>query len=251
MSPYSWARPGGRYLSFAEREEIALLRVQGEGVRQIARALGRSPSTISRELRRNAATRGGKLDYRASVAQWKAELFARRPKTAKLVENKQLRDYVQQRLAGRITDAKGRVAAGPATRTWTGRNKPHRSDRQWVQAWSPEQIAQRLKIDFPEDKSMRISYEAIYQALYIAERGALDRELILTLRTGRALRMPRARSERVAWAHITPDVLIGNRPAEAEGRANPGHWEGDLVRHEALCNRAEVRGLRRCAVAAA
>lgn len=117
MSPRSWSPPGGRYLSFAEREEIALLRVQGKGVRQIAQALGRSPSTISRELRRNAATRGGKLDYRASVAQWRAELFARRPKTAKLVENTQLRDYVQQRLAGRITDAKGRVAAGPATGT--------------------------------------------------------------------------------------------------------------------------------------
>ncbi len=82
MSPYSWSRPGARYLSFAEREEIALLRVQGKGVRQIALALGRSPSTVSRELRRNSATRGGKLDYRASVAQWKAELFARRPKTA-------------------------------------------------------------------------------------------------------------------------------------------------------------------------
>ncbi|MBF6303014.1 IS30 family transposase [Nocardia amamiensis] len=229
MSPYSWSPPGGRYLSFAEREEIALLRVQGEGVRQIARALGRSPSTISRELRRNAATRGGKLDYRASVAQWKAELFARRPKMAKLVQNTQLRDYVQQRLAGRITDAKGRVAAGPATGIWTGRNKPHRSDRQWVQGWSPQQIAARLKIDFPDDESMRISHEAIYQALYIEGRGALDRELILTLRTGRALRMPRARSKRITWAHITPDVLISERPVEAEDRANPGHWEGDLI----------------------
>ncbi len=229
MSPYSWSRPGGRYLSFAEREEIALLRVQGKGVRQIAQVLGRSPSTISRELRRNAATRSGKLDYRASVAQWKAELFARRPKTAKLAENRQLRDYVQQRLAGRITDAKGRVVTGPPTGTWTGRNKPHRSDRQWVQAWSPEQISQRLKIDFPDDTSMRISHEAIYQALYIEGRGGLDRELILTLRTGRSLRMPRARSKRVAWAHITPDVLISNRPAEAEDRANPGHWEGDLI----------------------
>ncbi|MFF0495653.1 IS30 family transposase [Nocardia aobensis] len=229
MSPYSWSRPGGRYLSFAEREEIALLRVQGKGVRQIAQVLGRSPSTISRELRRNAATRGGKLDYRASVAKWKAELFARRPKKPKLLENHQLRDYVQQRLAGRITDPKGRIAAGPQTGAWTGRNKPHRSDRQWVQAWSPEQISQRLRIDFPDDESMRISHEAIYQALYIDGRGALDRELILNLRTGRSLRMPRARSKRVAWAHITPDVLISERPAEAEGRVTAGHWEGDLI----------------------
>ncbi|WP_419198104.1 IS30 family transposase [Nocardia vinacea] len=229
MSPYSWSRPGGRYLSFAEREEIALLRVQGKGVRQIAQALGRSPSTISRELRRNAATRGGKLDYRASVAQWKAELFARRPKTAKLVDNQQLRNYVQQRLSGRIADANGKFAAGPVTGSWTGRNKPHRSDRQWVQAWSPEQISRRLRIDFPDDKSMRISHEAIYQGLYIEGRAALDRELILNLRTGRSLRMPRARAKRVAWAHVTPDVLISKRPAEAEDRVTPGHWEGDLI----------------------
>ncbi|MFI1918654.1 IS30 family transposase [Nocardia sp. NPDC020380] len=229
MSPYSWSPPGGRYLSFAEREEIALLKAQDKGVRQIAQALGRSPSTISRELRRNAATRGGKLVYRASVAQWKAELFARRPKKPKLLENQQLRKYVQHRLSGRIADADGRIAAGPATRTWTGRNKPHRSDRQWVQAWSPEQISQRLRIDFPDDKSMRISHESIYQALFIDGRGVLDRELILNLRTGRALRMPRARAKRVAWAHVTPDVLIDKRPAEAEDRTNPGHWEGDLI----------------------
>jgi len=92
----------GRYLSFEEREEIALLRAQGMGVREIARRLGRAPSTISRELRRNAATRGGKLDYRASVAQWKAELMARRPKTAKLLADDKLREYVQARLAGQV-----------------------------------------------------------------------------------------------------------------------------------------------------
>ncbi len=229
MSPYSWSPPSGRYLSSAEREEIALLRVRGKGVRQIAQTLGRSPSTISRELRRNAATRGGKLDYRASVVQWKAELFARRPKKARLLGNHRLRCYVQQRLAGRITDPTGRIVAGPQTGAWTGHNKPHRSDREWVQAWSPEQISQRLRIDFPDDESMRISHEAIYQALYIDGRGALDRELILNLRTGRSLRMPRARSTRVAWAHITPDVLISERPAEAEDRATAGHWEGDLI----------------------
>ncbi|HBP0731337.1 TPA: helix-turn-helix domain-containing protein, partial [Pseudomonas aeruginosa] len=90
----------GRYLSFAEREEIGLLRAQSVGVREIARRLGRSPSTISRELTRNAATRSGRLEYRASVAQWKAELVAKRPKPARLVTNPQLRHYVQERLEG-------------------------------------------------------------------------------------------------------------------------------------------------------
>ena len=132
---------------------------------------GSSPSTISRELRRNAATRGGKLEYRASVAQWKAELVARRPKTAKLVANPRLHAYVQERLAGQITRSDGTVVVGPATATWSGRNKPHRGDRAWVWAWSPEQIANRLRIDFPDDESMRISHEAIYQALYIEGRG--------------------------------------------------------------------------------
>ena len=103
MPPLILEPLSGRYLSFAEREEIALLRAQGAGVRQIAREFGRAPSTISRELRRNAATRSGKLDYRASVAQWKAELVAQRPKTAKLVANPRLRDYVQERLSGQIS----------------------------------------------------------------------------------------------------------------------------------------------------
>ena len=204
-------------------------RAQGAGVRQIARELGRAPSTISRELRRNAATRGGKLDYRASVAQWKADLVAQRPKIAKLVSNRRLREYVQDRLSGQISRRDGTTVAGPETGQWTGRNKPHRGDRGWVRAWSPEQIAARLKLDFPDDESMRISHEAIYQALYIQGRGALKRELILCLRTGRALRAPRARSKRTAWAHVTPEALISERPAEAEDRAVPGHWEGDLL----------------------
>jgi IS30 family transposase len=229
MSPFSSKPLSGRYLSFAEREEIALRRAQGAGVRQIARELGRAPSTISRELRRNAATRGGKLDYRVSVAQWKADLVAQRPKIAKLVSNRRLREYVQDRLSGQISRRDGTTVAGPETGQWTGRNKPHRGDRGWVRAWSPEQIAARLKLDFPDDESMRISHEAIYQALYIQGRGALKRELILCLRTGRALRAPRARSKRTAWAHVTPEALISERPAEAEDRAVPGHWEGDLL----------------------
>ena len=218
----------GRYLSFREREEIALLKVQGAGVRQIARLLGRAPSTISRELRRNAATRGGRLDYRASVAQWKADLVARRPKTAKLLANERLRDYVQERLAGQVRRPDGTLVAGPVA-AWSGHNKPRRGDRRWATAWSPEQIANRLPLEFPDDESMRISHEAIYQALFIQSRGALKRELVACLRTGRALRVPRARAKRQTWAHVTPEVMISERPAEVEDRAVPGHWEGDLL----------------------
>ncbi len=162
----------GRYLSSSEREDIALFRAQGAGVREIARRLGRSASTISRELRRNASTRSYWLDYKASTAQWHAERRARRPKAAKLVTNDRLRGYVQDRLAGVVRTADGGVVAGPAAPDWKGRNKPHRGDRAWVTAWSPEQISNRLKIDFPEDESMRISHEAIYQALYVESRGA-------------------------------------------------------------------------------
>jgi hypothetical protein len=142
----------GRYLTFQEREEIALRRVQGAEIREIARELRRNPSTISQELRRNAATRGGKLDYRPSVAQWKAELLAQRPKTAKLVVNDGLRDYVQERLAGRVRDQHGAEVAGPDARAWTGRNVGRRKDRRWASSWSPEQIANRLPIDFPDDE---------------------------------------------------------------------------------------------------
>lgn len=219
----------GRYLCFEEREEIALLRAKEVGVREIARRLGRSASTISRELRRNTATRGGKLEYRASVAQWKAELMARRPKTAKLVADERLRHYVQERLAGQVRRPGGAVVPGPATRAWKGRNKPFRQDRRWASAWSPEQIANRLKIDFPDDGSMRISHEAIYQALYVQSRGALKRELVACLRTGRALRVPRARARARGKGFVSEEIMISERPAEAADRAVPGHWEGDLI----------------------
>jgi IS30 family transposase len=218
-----------RYLSFSEREEIAVLQAQGVGVREIARLIDRSPSTVSRELTRNAATRSGKLEYRASVAQWKSELAARRPKPAKLVMNPRLHQYVQDRLEGKIYDAQGRAVAGPRQAPFIGRNKPHRGDRKWVNGWSPEQIANRLQVDFPDDPSMRISHEAIYQSLYIQGRGALKRELVSYLRMGRALRVPRARAQAKAWAHVSEEVMISSRPAEAEDRAVPGHWEGDLI----------------------
>ena len=170
------------------------MRAQGVGVREIARRIGRSPSTVSRELRRNAATRGGRLEYRASVAQWKAELMARRPKTAKLaVDDAVARVCAGAAVRARCVGRTGRRSPGPATAPWNGRNKPRRKDRRWATAWSPEQISNRLRVDFPDDESMRISHEAIYQSLYVQGRGALRRELVACLRTGRALRVPRAR----------------------------------------------------------
>nr|WP_104527621.1 IS30 family transposase [Blastococcus saxobsidens] len=230
MPPISLAEPTGRYLSFEEREEIAILRAKGAGVRQIARAVRRDPSTISRELRRNAATRGGRPEYRATVAQWKAQQAAKRPKVAKLVTNQRLRDYVQERLDGTVRRADGTIVAGPVAAGWKGRKmKPQRADRRWVTAWSPQQISSRLVLDFPEDASMRISHEAIYQALFVQGRGALKRELVACLRTGRALREPRARTRNKPQGHVTADVVFSQRPADAADRAVPGHWEGDLI----------------------
>ena len=218
----------GRYLSFAEREELAILHAQGGGVREIGRQMGRSGSTISRELRRNAATRSGGLEYRATAAQWHAERAARRPKPAKLACNAVLQVYVQERLAGVIAGPSEAEVLGPVT-SWKGRRHGPRQARRWATAWSPEQIAHRLRLDFPEDETMRISHEAIYQALYVQSRGGLRRELTACLRTGRALRVPRARSRGRGKAHIGPEVLISERPADADDRSVPGHWEGDLI----------------------
>ena len=218
-----------RYLSFAQREDIGLFCVQGLGVREIALRIGRSPSTVSRELRRNAATRGGQHEYRPSVAQWKAELVARRPKPEKLVTNSRLRHYIQDRLEGKVLDVDGREITGPRQTPFKGRNKPHRGDRKWVIGWSPEQIANRLQVDFPHDESMRISHEAVYQALYIQGQGALSHELVSCLGTGRALRIPRVRAQAKAWTHVSEDVMISCRPAEVEDRAIHGHWEGDQI----------------------
>lgn len=188
-----------RSLSFAEREEIALLRVRGAGVREIARELDRSPSTISRELRRvqhhgkRPARR--RLEYRASTAQADADRQALRPKQARLATNDRLRDEVQSRL---------------------------------VDDHSPEQIARRLREDFPDDPEMWVSHETIYQSLYVQSRGALKRELAKHLRTGRTVRKPHRKSDlrRERFAEM---VMISERPAEVEDRAVPGHWEGDLI----------------------
>ena len=228
MPPFSLRPLSGRYLSFVEREEIAVLHAGGCGVREIARQLGRSPSTISRELRRNAATRSGNLEYRATAAQWHADRRARRPKVAKLAANSELRQYVQDRLGGLIAAPDGAAVPGPNLR-WVGRRHGRRQDRRWAASWSPEQIANRLRVDFPDDESMRISHEAIYQALYVQGRGALRRELTACLRTGRALRVPRARTRGRGKTFVRPEIMISERPAEADDRAVPGHWEGDLI----------------------
>ena len=217
-----------RYLSLAEREEIALLKVQGHSMRGIGRRLGRSASTISRELRRNAATRSGGLEYRATTAQWHADRSACRPKLTKLALNKTLRTYVEERLAGVVVAPSGAPVPGPVV-PWKGRRHGPRKNRRWAKAWSPEQIARRLPIDFPDDNTMRISHEAIYQALFVQGRGALRRELTACLRTGRVLRVPRARVRRRGKGFVSPEIMISQRPAEAADRAVPGHWEGDLI----------------------
>ncbi|HTE15799.1 MAG TPA: IS30 family transposase [Burkholderiales bacterium] len=227
MSKLNLTEPSDRYLSLSEREEIALLRVQNLGVREIARRVGRHPATISRELKRNAATRGGYVEYRATTAHWHAQRRAQRPKVAKLAANPILRQYVQARLAGLITTESGK-RVGPI-KQWSGRRHGQRQDRNWAVSWSPQQISQRSRIDFPQDDSMRISHEAIYQALYIQNRGALNRDLCMCLRSGRPLRVPRARIQRRGKSFVTDDSLIGHRPSNIEDRLEVGHWEGDLI----------------------
>jgi len=185
---------GNRYLSVGEREEISLGVARGEGVREIARGLGRSPSTVSREIKRH----GGPDRYRAHRADEVARVRARRPKTAKLAEaggNAELREYVQAQL---------------------------------IELWSPEQISATLKLEFPDRPEMWVSHETIYQSLYVQSRGALRRELTVCLRTGRALRKPRRRAQ-ARRSRIPDPVAISDRPAEAADRAVPGHWEGDLI----------------------
>jgi IS30 family transposase len=135
---------------------------------------------------------------------------------------------VQDRLAGQVVAQDGAAVRGPIV-PWKGRRQGPRQKRRWGMAWSPEQIAQRLRHDFAGDETMQISHEAIYQALYVQGRGGLRRELTACLRTGRALRVPRARARGRGKAFISPEAMISERPAEADDRAVPGHWEGDLI----------------------
>ena len=182
----------GRCLSFTEREEIAVGRAAGQSLRVIAARLGRSPSTISRELARNADPRGG---YRASSAHARAYDRASRPKPARLATNLVLRGRAEQDLKKR---------------------------------YSPEQITGRLRADFPNDPEMWVSAETIYQSLYVQSRGALRQDLTKCLRTGRALRRP-SRKPGQRKNRIPNMINIAERPPEVEDRAVPGAWEGDLI----------------------
>lgn len=182
----------GRCLTLAQREEIALGRARGESVRQIAKAIDRAPSTVSRELRRNTDELGR---YRATSAHALAYVRASRPKPAKLFTNLRLRGIVEDDLAKK---------------------------------YSPEQIAGRLKVEFPDQPEMQVSTETIYQSLYVQSRGALKHELTRCLRTGRAVRRP-SRKVGQRKNRIPNMINVSERPAEADDRAVPGHWEGDLI----------------------
>jgi transposase, IS30 family len=213
MPPLSLVPPPvrGPRLNLAEREEIAAGVAAGLSIRAIAKQIKRCPSTVLRELQRNgegaryrrlhrpgADRRGGvgQSRYRASRAQQLCEARARRPKPAKLAGNDALREQVQTRLQDKH---------------------------------SPEQIAHRLRLEFPDDPEMWVSHETIYQSLYVQGRGALRRELAVCLRTGRALRKPRRRVDARRRRSIPHMINISQRPAEVEDRAVPGHWEGDLI----------------------
>lgn len=182
-----------RYLNVQERELIQGLKVAGSSIREIAHALGRSPSTVSRELARNTDPR---LGYLPHGAHRKAAARRRRPKTAKLAVESDLRDYVKGKLLLR---------------------------------WSPEQISHALVEEFPDNPEMRVCPETIYQALYIQARGGLKREVQAALRTGRTRRKPHTTGEQRTPRFIDPMIMISERPPEIEDRAIPGHWEGDLI----------------------
>lgn len=182
-------RRSPRFLSLEEREEIALGVGRGEAAVVIAWRLGRATSTVTRELARN----GGRRGYRAARADLRALELARRPKRAKLARSPKLRAEVERRLAER---------------------------------WSPQQIAARLRLDFPDDPEMRVSHETIYQSLYVQSRGALRRELAGQLRSGRSRRRSKGVRPGGGLREIVP---IAERPPEVDDRAVPGHWEGDLL----------------------
>jgi IS30 family transposase len=179
-------------LSLAEREEISRGIVAGESLRSIARRLGRAPSTVSREV----ASHGGPRPYRACDADRRAVRAMRRPKVAKLAQCPRLRAVVEAKLELR---------------------------------WSPQQISGWLAVAFPDDPEMRVSHETIYLSLYVQARGALRRELARNLRTGRMTRRPQGVVPTVGKGRIRNPVHISERPAEADDRAVPGHWEGDLL----------------------
>ena len=187
--PTGWS-PGPGRLTLAEREEVSLGLERGETLTSVASRLGRAVSSVSREV----AANGGRDGYRAWRAHQRAREQARRPKTPRLA---------CRRLATQV-------------KRWL---------REW---WSPEEIARRLRIEFPDDPMMWVSHETIYQALFVQGRGELRRELTRCLRTGRAQRRPRRQGEQ-RRGQLPGMVMISERPAEITDRAVPGHWEGDLI----------------------
>jgi IS30 family transposase len=189
-------RRAARHLTLAEREEISRGVACAEGVRSIARRLGRSPSTISRELARHSGP-GGRAHYRASGADAAAWARAQRPKRCRLAIDRRLRQVVEAKLGA---------------------------------DWSPQQIAVWLRQTFPDDPTMQVSHETIYQALYVQARGALKRELVAHLRQRRAYRRPRAQARAARGpGRLIGTISIAERPPSADRRAVPGHWEGDLL----------------------
>ena len=184
-----------RYVSLQDRLTIADGLLSGQPLTQIAAAIDKHPSTVSREVRRHSAD-GLYLPYRADGA---AAQSRARPKQSKLVINQELRHVVAERLSRRF---------------------------------SPEQISHRLVRDFPDDESMRVSHETIYQALYFQARGGLKREVAQALRSGRTRRKPRRAPDQRSHRFVDPMIMISERPAEIEDRAVPGHWEGDLIMGE-------------------
>ena len=182
-----------RSLSLSEREEISRGLVAGRSLRSMANELGRAPSTISREIRRNR----GRRDYRAHQADDAAFERAKRPKTCKLVQNRRLACEVARKLRD---------------------------------LWSPEQIAGWLKYTYPDDESYQVSHETIYKTLYIQARGALKKELLQHLRRKRMMRHGRSHTQKTpTHGRIKDMVSIRERPPSVEDRAVPGHWEGDLL----------------------
>ncbi|MGA5821236.1 IS30 family transposase [Kitasatospora sp. NPDC094028] len=187
--------PGpSRYLREDERIHIADRLREKATVRAIAAELGRSPSTVSREIRRNHHPGSGA--YRPHAAQARADARRPRPKPRKITSNPELRDAVQAMLDER---------------------------------WSPEQICHALRAQFPDRPEMHVVPETVYQALYVQGRGQLRRELAAALRSGRARRRPQRQANCRQPRFTQPMVMISERPAEAEDRAVPGHWEGDLI----------------------
>lgn len=187
-SPLGWEpRPG--CLTIRERERILLGIGRGESLSAIARALGRSPSTVTREVKAN----GGGQRYSAWHAHKRGREQARRPKPCKLRWGRLLREV----------------------------------SRRLEQLWSPQEISRRLPLDHPDDPEMRVSHETIYQSLFVQGRGELRRELARCLRSGRITRRPRGHADK--RGRLPGMVMISARPAEADDRAVPGHWEGDII----------------------